>query len=440
MNILWPTIVSIFLVGGTIGSLTGSWFADKVGRKGGLICGAVLLLIAGILFFSTKMLNSVEVLIIARFVIGLASGTITCIMPMYLTELAPLHLRGAMGVMCPLGVTFGVFIAQVMSLRHVLGTETSWPILLSLYVIVVILCCISFPFLPESPKYLYVVRRQTRQAITILENIRSMNVSELESEINELEIESNDNKKRSEKTFGFWNVLTDRSLLLPLLLVCSMQAGQQFSGINAVFYYSKSTFQKAGLSEENSEYATVGAGVVNFVMAIISVYLMSRFNRRSTFQLSALCSVVCLIILGIAITYINAISWMPYLSVFGVLAYVCTYGIGLGPIPYFIGSELFEVGPRPIAMAVGSMANWGGNFTVAMIFPILQEKIGAASFYIFSFLTFMLFIFVRLYLPETKGRDPSELAQLMKSGFKSRPLSPANTSITDTSVSEEFKK
>ncbi|GJQ85348.1 hypothetical protein Trydic_g12653 [Trypoxylus dichotomus] len=120
MNILWPTIVSIFLVGGTIGSLTGSWFADKVGRKGGLFCGAVLLIIGGILFFSTKMLNSVEVLIVARFVIGLAAGTVTCVMPMYLTELAPLHLRGAMGVMCPLGVTFGVLLSQVMSLRHVL--------------------------------------------------------------------------------------------------------------------------------------------------------------------------------------------------------------------------------------------------------------------------------------------------------------------------------
>ncbi|KAI4461472.1 sugar transporter [Holotrichia oblita] len=121
MNILWPTIVSIFLVGGTIGSLTGSWFADRVGRKGGLICGLVLLVTAAALFFTTKMVNSVEVLIIGRLLVGLAAGTITCIMPMYLTELAPLHLRGAMGVMCPLGVTFGVLLAQVMSLRNVLG-------------------------------------------------------------------------------------------------------------------------------------------------------------------------------------------------------------------------------------------------------------------------------------------------------------------------------
>lgn len=74
MNILWPTIVSIFLVGGTIGSLTGSWFADRVGRKGGLICGLVLLVTAAVFFFSTKLVNSVEVLIIGRLLIGLAAG------------------------------------------------------------------------------------------------------------------------------------------------------------------------------------------------------------------------------------------------------------------------------------------------------------------------------------------------------------------------------
>ncbi|GJQ74417.1 hypothetical protein Trydic_g21896, partial [Trypoxylus dichotomus] len=116
---------------------------------------------------------------------------------------------------------------------HVLGTGTLWPILLSFYTILVVVCSIAFIFLPESPKYLYVVRKQTRVAITVLESIRLMNVRELEDEINELETECRDNQKSTKSTFGFWQVLSDRSLLLPLLLVCCMQAGQQFSGINA---------------------------------------------------------------------------------------------------------------------------------------------------------------------------------------------------------------
>jgi len=74
---------------------------------------------------------------------------------------------------------------------------------------------------------------------------------------------------------------------------------------------------------------------------------------------------------------------MSWLSTVLVLAYVISYGIGLGPIPYFIGSELFDVGPRPSAMSLGSMFNWGGNFLVGMMFPSLQAAIGPYVFLIF---------------------------------------------------------
>lgn len=114
---------------------------------------------------------------------------------------------------------------------------------------------------------------------------------------------------------------------------------------------------------------------------------------------------------------------MPYVSIIGVLGFVLTYGIGLGPIPYFIGSELFEVGPRPSAMALGSMANWGGNFIIGMTFPTMQRVIGAASFFIFSAIAILLFVFIRLYLPETRGRDPTFIAQVCRNGL-SRPRPP----------------
>lgn len=86
---------------------------------------------------------------------------------------------------------------------------------------------------------------------------------------------------------------------------------------------------------------------------------------------------------------------MPYLSIVGVLGFVVCYGIALGPIPYFIGSELFEVGPRPSAMALGSMANWGGNFIVALFFQTMLTYIKAGSFFIFAIIILSLYFFVR---------------------------------------------
>ncbi|KAJ8985312.1 hypothetical protein NQ317_007099, partial [Molorchus minor] len=105
LDLLWSVVVSIFLVGAAIGSLGGSVLADKIGRKGVLCVCAGLYILAAIFLFACKAANSIEMLIIGRLVVGLASGLTTSVAPMYLTELAPLNLKGATGVLCPLGLT-----------------------------------------------------------------------------------------------------------------------------------------------------------------------------------------------------------------------------------------------------------------------------------------------------------------------------------------------
>ncbi|XP_068896897.1 solute carrier family 2, facilitated glucose transporter member 1-like isoform X3 [Tenebrio molitor] len=431
LDFLWSTIVAIFLVGGTVGSLGGSFFADKAGRKGALIVSSVIGAVAGILFFASKVANSVEMLIGGRLLVGISSGLITSVMPMYLTELAPRPLRGPMGVLCPLGVTFGVLVGQVLSLSQILGNENYWPHLLACYLLPLLVCSVVLIFLPESPKYLFIIKKQPHLAIKQLAYIRDVKEELLDGEIQELKLEEQDNDDDKGDSWNIWRVLTDRSLLLPLLLVCSLQAGQQFSGINAVFYYSVEIFQKSGLSLENSQLATIAAGCCNLFMAILSIPVMAKFNRRTTLQLSLTTTTFFLVLLGIAIILTSQVSWMSYLSIVGVLGFVICYGIALGPIPYFIGSELFEVGPRPSAMALGSMANWGGNFVVGLFFQIMLTYLGAGSFFIFAAVVVALFFFVRFYLPETRGRDPAQIALLCKQGFSSRPLeSPVNSAST----------
>ncbi|XP_044268428.1 solute carrier family 2, facilitated glucose transporter member 1-like isoform X2 [Tribolium madens] len=430
LDFLWSTIVSIFLVGGTIGSLTGSFFADRAGRKGALIVSSLMGTIAGVCFFASKSANSFELLIFGRLLVGVSSGLITSVMPMYLTELAPNLLRGSMGVLCPLGVTCGVLVGQVLSLEGILGNEDYWPHLLGFYLLPLVSCSVILVFLPESPKYLFIIKKQPLLALKQLSLIRNVKEEFLSHEIQDLKLEEQDNDVEGEE-WSIIRVLKDKSLLLPLLLVCSLQAGQQFSGINAVFYYSVSIFQKAGLSLKNSQLATIAAGCCNLLMAIISIPVMAKFNRRSTLQLSLVTTAFFLIVLGLAITFIAHFSWMPYLSIVGVLGFVVCYGIALGPIPYFIGSELFEVGPRPSAMALGSMANWGGNFVVGLGFQAMLRFLGAASFFIFALIVVVLFFFVRFYLPETRGRDPVQIAALCKRGFSSRPLeSPVDSAST----------
>lgn len=115
LEIIWSTVVSSFLIGGMVGSLSGGWLADLRGRRGAVIIAKLLTLLAAILFVASKPSHLVALLLLGRLIAGLAGGLATSVVPMYLTELSPVALRGAMGVLCPIGLTIGVLIGQVSS-------------------------------------------------------------------------------------------------------------------------------------------------------------------------------------------------------------------------------------------------------------------------------------------------------------------------------------
>ncbi|KOB72303.1 Solute carrier family 2, facilitated glucose transporter member 3 [Operophtera brumata] len=184
----------------------------------------------------------------------------------------------------------------------------------------------------------------------------------------------------ADQGWGMVRVLRSRQLRLPLLLACSMQAGQQTSGINAVFYYSQTIFKQAGLTAASSQYATIACGFINVCTALLMLRLLPRVGRRLLLLGSIASAALMLATLAAAMRFMDAVSWMPYVCMLAVFAYVLAYGFGLGPIPYFIAS----VGPRPAGMAWGSLANWGGNFLVGMSFPTMRETLGLYSFLVFS--------------------------------------------------------
>ncbi|KAG8234484.1 hypothetical protein J437_LFUL014604 [Ladona fulva] len=362
MNLLWSVIVSAPLITGMFGSLFSGYFADRYGRKWTLFHCLAIQTVAGILLISSRWALSFEMLLVARLLLGFAGGLATGVSPMYLTEIAPSNLRGTMGVLCPMGLSTGVFIAQILGFK--------------------------------------------------LSRLRNLGHKKLLEELVELNlgIPYQGNDKR--KGFGLLELLQSHSLRLPLLIVMSMQAGQQLSGINAVFYYSMIIFERAGLGKFGSEFASVCAGGVNLAMALVSPWLVGRYTRRGLILISCYSAATCILMLIIIILLIDYLWWMPYLSIVAVLAFVFCYGLGLGPLPFFIGAELFEIEPRPMAMALGSLANWGGNFLVGVTFPLLQQWLGPWAFATFVLSSLALAEFLKRKLPETKGLDPIQVSHL----------------------------
>lgn len=222
------------------------------------------------------------------------------------------------------------------------------------------------------------------------------------------------------ETRSIWSILTDKSLLMPLFLVCALQGGQQLSGVNAVFYYSVSIFQKAGLSATNAKWANLGAGCINLLTACFSPMIMEKCNRRPIIMGSCFFSGISLVILTFVVRFIDVNAWFPIACIIAVFSYILAYQIGLGPIPYFIGSELFEVSPRPAAMSVGSLASWACNFYVGMTFLSFQTTMGAFVFLPFALVCFGLVALTYRYLPETRGRPTADIVPLMSLGFNSK--------------------
>ncbi|XP_055537990.1 solute carrier family 2, facilitated glucose transporter member 3-like isoform X2 [Wyeomyia smithii] len=434
LDSFWAIVVSIFLIGGVIGSLGGAWVADKLGRKRSYLCCGVLLILGGICFQFCRAVSSVELLLLGRILVGLAAGLTTSTVPMYLTELAPIGLRGAIGVFVSIGVTGGVVVGQIMSLEEIFGTDELWQFALSFYVILVITFFVPYHWLPESPKYLYVIKKRQDEAIYEIKRLGGKHIRDdyirqqieaMRSEDSAMSMCDDEEKDLHKlKQRSLWSVVTDPSLMLPLVLVCALQGGQQFSGINAVFFYSVSIFKSVGLSSTDAKFANLGAGCLNLLIAFFTPMLMQKFNRRFLALLSCSMCAVFLFALTFVVHFKEHVSWFSYASIIAVLLYILFYQIGLGPIPYFIGSELFEVGPRPAAMAMGSLASWGSNFIVAMLFLPLQNAWGAFVFLPFTVTCVLLTILLKIYLPETRGRHVSSVVPLVANGFRSKPLVP----------------
>uniref|UniRef100_A0A182FCV6 Major facilitator superfamily (MFS) profile domain-containing protein n=1 Tax=Anopheles albimanus TaxID=7167 RepID=A0A182FCV6_ANOAL len=425
LETFWSAVVSIFLVGGVIGSLGGAWVADRLGRKRSFLLCGFLLVAGGLCFQFTKAIGSVELLMIGRIVVGLAAGLTTSTVPMYLTELAPLGLRGALGVLCSMGVTGGVVVGQVMSLEEVFGTEAHWQFALSFYVLLVVAFFVPYHWLPESPKYLFVIRRKQDEAVNELKRIMGRKVRDeyIKQQVEAMRREASPDHPDAEcgddstvaekpKERTLISVLRDPTLLLPLVLVCALQGGQQLSGINAVFFYSVSIFESVGLSSTDAKFANLGAGCLNLFVAFFSPVLMAKFNRRFLALTSCSMCALFLFALTFVVYFIDDVEWFSYACIVAILLYILFYQIGLGPIPYFIGSELFEVGPRPAAMAMGSLASWGCNFIVAMLFTTLQNAWGAFVFLPFTCTCIALTLLLKFYLPETRGKHISQIAPL----------------------------
>uniref|UniRef100_A0A8C5RIQ2 Solute carrier family 2, facilitated glucose transporter member 5 n=1 Tax=Laticauda laticaudata TaxID=8630 RepID=A0A8C5RIQ2_LATLA len=408
MTALWSLSVSFFPLGGFFGSLMVGPMVNNCGRKGTLLINNIFSIIPAILMGISKVAKTFEVIIICRIVIGICAGLSSNVVPMYLGEMSPKNLRGAIGVMPQLFITVGILAAQILGMRMILGSVEGWPILMGLTGVPAVLQLVLLPFFPESPRYLLIQKGDEEGARAALRKLRGSD--DVEEEMDEMRQE--DQAEKAEGRMSVLTLFTYPGLRWQLISIIVMMMGQQLSGVNAVYYYADRIYLNAGIEENHVQFVTVGTGTVNVLMTIVAVFVVEALGRRILLLAGfGICCAACAV-LTIALN-LKVIWWMPYISIACVIIYVVGHAIGASPIPSVMIMEMFLQSSRPAAFMVGGSVHWLSNFTVGLVFSYLEQGLGPYCFLIFGAVCLATAIYVFLIVPETKNKTFMEINQIM---------------------------
>ncbi|XP_052082052.1 solute carrier family 2, facilitated glucose transporter member 3-like isoform X1 [Mytilus californianus] len=422
MTLLWSFTVAAFALGGMIGGFSAGYFCNKYGRKGTLLRNNLLNLLGGLLMMFSDNAKSYEMLIAGRLVIGICAGIFTGAAPLYLSEIAPISLRGFAGVFNQLAITFGVMISEILGLQFILGTAYYWKYAVGMTIVPMCLQLCTLIWCPESPRYLMLLKSDEESAEKALKWLR--NKVDVSDEIEEMRIEGE--RMRKSKKFSITDLFHHKELLTPLIIGLVMQLSQQWGGINAVIYYSTEIFEGAGLSKASAQYATVGVGGVNVAMTFVSALIMDRAGRRTLHLIGLGGMFVGSVVLTIGLEYQSHHKWLSYLCIVAVVLYIIFFATGPGSIPWFIVAELFDQQSRSAAVSLAVLTNWFANFCVALGYPEMNTHLKQLSFVPFVCLLFFFWLFTFFKVPETKGRSIEEIRQMFQQ--------PINVSSDDGTV------
>ncbi|XP_030837476.1 solute carrier family 2, facilitated glucose transporter member 1 [Strongylocentrotus purpuratus] len=403
---LWATVVSIYCIGGALGALAGGYWADYFGRNRGLIYNNFISIVGSLLMGCCQIAGSPEMIIIGRFVIGFSVGMSLTIVPLYLSEIAPFNLRGAITTTHQLLITIGLLLAQVLGF-FAFYDESTWPIVLGLSAVTGLIEFIVLPFCPESPRWLLIKQNQEEKAIAALRLLRG--VDDVVAEVDEMKLE-HQHEDETEKV-GVLDLLClrDRTWLMPLLICVVLHGGQQLSGINAIIFYSTELYQSAGMTDSQIAYATVGFGTLNVIVTIISVLVVERLGRRPLLLYPFGMLSVCLVGLTVSLALQEENDWTKWMGLGFIYLYIIFFAIGPAPLPYVVSTEVWSQGPRPAAVSISIQVNWWANFLVQLSFPSIQGAIDEYTFIIFIVFVVLTTLFIYIYLPETKNRSFDEI-------------------------------
>jgi MFS transporter, SP family, galactose:H+ symporter len=381
--------ISVVLIGCILGSSVGGPIADRGGRR-------MTLLVSGVIFAIGALVSAAApsdgVLLAGRVIVGLAIGFTSVVAPLYISEVAPADVRGAMVSLYQFAITVGILVAYLVN--YALAHEGAWRWMLGLGVVPGIVLIVGMIVLPESPRYLYkigLVEKARDELRRIAGNDEI--VAEEQAIAASLQVRS----------AGF-AAFAQPAIRNALILGFSLAVLQQVTGINTVIYYGPRIFQFAGIaSNVASIFAQTLVGTVNVLLTLVAIFFVDRVGRKPLLYAGISGMFVALAALSYAFAQPHLQGSLTSIALVSMMLYVGSFAYSLGPIVWLLISEIFPLEARGLGMSICTLGNWLANLVVSLFFLTMVQALGASgTFAIYAALCIITIIVVWRGVPETK--------------------------------------
>jgi len=408
-------VVSSLSLTAAFGMLASGPLSDRLGRRPVLKIAAVLFAVSAI---ASALAPDYLTLVAARMLGGLGVGAALIVAPMYIAEMAPPASRGRFVSFNQLNIVIGISAAFFSNyLILTLGEsgaawsemlrlgEWNWRWMLGIEALPAVAYLLALSLVPESPRWL-AMRGRDAEATAVLGRVAGADAAAVLREVKE--------GIAAEARLGRapWRALLHPSLRLVMTIGIVIGILQQVSGINAVFFYAPTIFEKSGIGTNAAFMQAALVGLVNLVFTVVAMAVIDRFGRRPLLVSGLSGIAACMLLL--AWGFSDADGANPRLILFAILGFVASFAVSLGPVMWVLFSELFPNRVRGVAISFVGLVNSATAFLVTLVFPWQLQSLGSATtFLIYGLLALVGLVFVVRVLPETKGRSLEELEKVL---------------------------
>jgi len=386
--------VSIVLVGCMAGAAIAGSISDRLGRRRFMLISAVLFFVSAI---GCALPQSLAQFLAFRFIGGLAIGSASIVSPLYISEVAPPRIRGALVSVNQLAIVTGILLSYFASWALVGAGASNWRWMFATGALPAV---VFFGFVlgvPESPRWL-VKQGREGEALGILERLNGPEIAAVEARAI---------KEALAMEGGSIRELFKPGLRTALGIGVFLAVFQQVTGINAVIYYAPRFFEAAGIARTSAIFQSAIIGLVNVLFTLVAIALVDRLGRKPLLLAGSAGMGLSFILLGAAFKFQLFSGGLVLLF---TLLYVAFFAMTLGPVVWVVIAEIFPTRVRGRAMAMATVSLWLADFVVSLTFPVIADRLHESfAFWLYAAMCAINFVFIAVFLPETKGKSLEEI-------------------------------